>query len=357
MKKKALILGIESSCDETSVSLVQENNIGNPSILSNIVSSQVEIHKEYGGVVPELAARAHIEKIDLITKRALKESNINLEDIDAVASTAGPGLIVCLSVGLNFGKAIARALNKPFIAINHLEGHALSPKLISNLDFPYLLLLISGGHSQYLIVEGVGKYKRLGTTIDDALGEAFDKTAKMLGINFPGGEKIEILAKKGNAERFNLPKPIYNKGGCNLSFAGLKTAILKISQNIKTEKDKCDLAASFQKTIIDILIKKSTVAFFEYKKIFNNKNKKFVVAGGVAANKYIRKGLKELSYNEGFECIFPPLNLCGDNAAMIAFVGLEKYKLKEFSKLNYQAKPRWQLDEDAKFLKGAGVKL
>ena len=230
MKKKALILGIESSCDETSVSLVQENNIGNPSILSNIVSSQVEIHKEYGGVVPELAARAHIEKIDLITKRALKESNINLEDIDAVASTAGPGLIVCLSVGLNFGKAIARALNKPFIAINHLEGHALSPKLISNLDFPYLLLLISGGHSQYLIVEGVGKYKRLGTTIDDALGEAFDKTAKMLGINFPGGEKIEILAKKGNAERFNLPKPIYNKGGCNLSFAGLKTAILKISQ-------------------------------------------------------------------------------------------------------------------------------
>tara|TARA_Y100001970_G_C14242683_1_gene865885 strand:+ start:2145 stop:3218 length:1074 start_codon:yes stop_codon:yes gene_type:complete len=357
MKKKALILGIESSCDETSVSLVQENNIGNPSILSNIVSSQVEIHKEYGGVVPELAARAHIEKIDLITKRALKESNINLEDIDAVASTAGPGLIVCLSVGLNFGKAIARSLNKPFIAINHLEGHALSPKLISNLDFPYLLLLISGGHSQYLIVEGVGKYKRLGTTIDDALGEAFDKTAKMLGINFPGGEKIEILAKKGNAERFNLPKPIYNKGGCNLSFAGLKTAILKISQNIKTEKDKYDLAASFQKTIIDILIKKSTVAFFEYKKIFNNKNKKFVVAGGVAANKYIRKGLKELSYNEGFECIFPPLNLCGDNAAMIAFVGLEKFKLKEFSKLNYQAKPRWQLDEDAKFLKGAGVKL
>ena len=230
MKKKAIILGIESSCDETAVALIQENSNGVPSILSNIVSSQVDIHKEFGGVVPELAARSHIEKIDLIAKKAIKESGKKLEDVDAIAATAGPGLIVCLSVGLNFGKAIASFLNKPFIAVNHLEGHALSPKLVTKLDYPYLLLLISGGHSQYLSVQGLGKYKRLGTTIDDAVGEAFDKTAKLLGIEFPGGPKIEVFADKGNPEKYKLPKPIINRGGCNLSFAGLKTAVLKISK-------------------------------------------------------------------------------------------------------------------------------
>ena len=191
MSKKPVILGIETSCDETAVALIRENNEGEPEILSNIVSSQVDIHKEFGGVVPELAARAHIEKIDLIAKKALDESGINLDDVDAVATTAGPGLIVCLSVGLNFGKAIAASLKKPFIAVNHLEGHALSPKLNSKINYPYLLLLISGGHTQYLCVEGLGKYKRLGTTIDDAVGEAFDKTAKLLGIEFPGGPQIE----------------------------------------------------------------------------------------------------------------------------------------------------------------------
>ena len=261
MSKKPVILGIESSCDETAVALIRENNKGEPEILSNIVSSQVDIHKEFGGVVPELAARAHIEKIDLITKKAFDESGINLNDIDAVATTAGPGLIVCLSVGLNFGKAIAASLKKPFIAVNHLEGHALSPKLNSKINYPYLLLLISGGHSQFLCVEGLGKYKRLGTTIDDAAGEAFDKTAKLLGIEFPGGPQIEVLAKKGDPTKFDLPKPIINKGGCNLSFAGLKTAILRITKNIKDEKDKCDLAASFQKTMEEILYKKSKIAF------------------------------------------------------------------------------------------------
>ena len=357
MKKKPIILGIESSCDETAASIIQENDRGIPIILSNIVSSQVDVHKEFGGVVPELAARSHIEKIDLITKKAIDESNIKLEDIDAVAATAGPGLIVCLSVGLSFGKAMAYSLNKPFIAVNHLEGHALSPKLNSKLNYPYLLLLISGGHSQFLNIKSLGKYKRLGTTIDDAVGEAFDKTAKLLGIEFPGGSQIEIYAKKGNPKKYALPKPIINKGGCNLSFAGLKTAVLRIAKQIKTEQEKYDLAASFQRTIEEILYKKSKVAFEKFKNINGDKDNIFVVAGGVAANKKIRRILTNLCEEENFKSIFPPINLCGDNAAMIAMVGLEKFKMKQFDDLDHPAKPRWPLDENAAFLKGAGVKL
>ena len=357
MKKKPIILGIESSCDETAASIIQENDRNIPTILSNIVSSQVDVHKEFGGVVPELAARSHIEKIDLITKKAIDESSIKLEDIDAVAATAGPGLIVCLSVGLSFGKAMAYSLNKPFIAVNHLEGHALSPKLNSKLNYPYLLLLISGGHSQFLSIKSLGKYKRLGTTIDDAVGEAFDKTAKLLGIEFPGGPQIEIYAKKGNPKKYALPKPIINKGGCNLSFAGLKTAVLRIAKQIKTEQEKYDLAASFQRTIEEILYKKSKVAFEKFKNINGDKDNTFVVAGGVAANKKIRKILTNLCKEENFKSIFPPINLCGDNAAMIAMVGLEKFKMKQFDDLDHPAKPRWALDEDAAFLKGAGIKL
>jgi len=357
MKKKTIILGIESSCDETAVSIIEENDKGQPSILSNIVSSQVDVHKEFGGVVPELAARSHVEKIDLIAKKAIAESKIKLTDIDAVAATAGPGLIVCLSVGLSFGKAFALSLKKPFIAVNHLEGHALSPKLNSKLNYPYLLLLISGGHSQYLSVGGLGKYKRLGTTIDDALGEAFDKTAKLIGIEFPGGPQIEVYAKKGDPNKYELPKPIINRGGCNLSFAGLKTAVLKVAKKIKTDQEKYDLAASFQKTIEEILYKKSRIAFKEFKNIYDNKSNIFVVAGGVAANKKIREVLTSLSLEENFKPIFPPINLCGDNAAMIAMVGLEKFKLKQFNNLDYPTKPRWALDENAAFLKGAGVRL
>ena len=357
MSKKPIILGIESSCDETAASIITENDQGAPIILSNIVSSQVDIHKDFGGVVPELAARSHIEKIDLITKKATDESGIKIENIDAVAATAGPGLIVCLSVGLSFGKAIASSLNKPFIAVNHLEGHALSPKLNSKLDYPYLLLLISGGHTQFLSVKGLGSYKRLGTTIDDAVGEAFDKTAKLLGIEFPGGPQIEIYAKKGNPKKYELPKPIFHKGGCNLSFAGLKTAVLRIVKQIKTDQEKFDLAASFQKTIEEILYKKTKVAFEEFKDLNENKNKTFVVAGGVAANQKIRGALTKLCKEENFNAIFPPINLCSDNAAMIAMVGLEKFKLKQFSNLDHPAKPRWPLDEDAAFLKGAGVRL
>ena len=357
MSKKPLILGIESSCDETAASLISENEHGKPVILSNIISSQIEVHKQYGGVVPELAARAHIEKIDWIVQRAIDESGCKIDEIDCVASTAGPGLIVCLSVGLSFGKSFAASLNKPFIAVNHLEGHALSPKLNYELDYPYLLLLISGGHSQFLSVQGLGKYKRLGTTIDDALGEAFDKTAKLLGIEFPGGPQIEAYAKRGDPNKYNLPKPILNRGGCNLSFAGLKTAILKITKNIETEQEKFDLAASFQKTIEEILYKKTKIAFTQFEEQNNLKKKVFVVAGGVAANKEIRNMLKNLCIQEDYKNIFPSPKLCGDNAAMIALVGLEKFKIKKFNELNYPAKPRWALDDKAIFLKGAGVKL
>ena len=317
MSKKPLILGIESSCDETAASLITENEQGSPIILSNIISSQVDVHKEFGGVVPELAARSHMEKIDWIVQKAINDSGCKIEEIDAVASTAGPGLIVCLSVGLSFGKAFASSLNIPFMAINHLEGHALSPKLNSKLDYPYLLLLISGGHSQFLSVQSLGKYKRLGTTIDDALGE----------------------------------------GGCNLSFAGLKTAVLKIAKKIENDQEKFDLAASFQKTIEEILYKKTKIAFKEFEKQKKIKEKIFVVAGGVAANKNIRSMLNNLCIEEGYQSIFPHIEICGDNAAMIAMVGLEKFKLKQFSKLDHAAIPRWPLDKKAVFLKGAGIKL
>ena len=357
MNKKPLILGIESSCDETAASLITENEQGAPIILSNIISSQVDVHKDFGGVVPELAARSHMEKIDWIVQKAIDKSGKNIEEIDAVASTAGPGLIVCLSVGLSFGKAFAASLNKPFIAVNHLEGHALSPKISSNINYPYLLLLISGGHSQFLNVKGLGKYKRLGTTIDDALGEAFDKTAKLLGVEFPGGPQIEIMAKKGDPNKYDLPKPIFNRGGCNLSFAGLKTAILKITKGMKTEQEKFDLAASFQKTVVEILYKKTKIAFNEFEKLNKPQKKSFVVAGGVAANKNIRSMLMGLCKEKNYQNIFPPLDLCGDNAAMIAMVGLEKFKIKQFDNLDYPAKPRWPLDENATFLKGAGVRL
>ncbi len=357
MRKKTVILGIETSCDETAAAIIEENHRTIPNILSNVVSSQVDVHKEFGGVVPELAARSHIEKIDMIVKKAVSDSGKKLSEIDAIAVTAGPGLIVCLSVGLNFAKSLALSLKKPFIAVNHLEGHALSPKLTTDLNYPYLLLLISGGHSQFLSVKKLGKYKRLGTTIDDALGEAFDKTAKMIGIEFPGGPYLEKLAEKGNPERYDLPRPILKKGGCNMSFAGLKTAVLKISKTIKNEQDKNDLAASFQRTIQEILYVKTKNAFKEFLNISKKKENTFVVAGGVAANKRIRKTLIDLSYENNFKPIFPPLEFCGDNAAMIAVAGLEKYKIKKFDKLNHPAKPRWPLDNKAIFLKGAGVKI
>jgi len=350
-----IFLGIESSCDETAASIVKENKNGKIKILSNIVSSQFEEHKPFGGIVPELAARSHVEKIDKIIKEAITTSGVSIKKITGVAVTAGPGLLVCLMIGLSAGKTIANFLKKPFLAINHLEGHALSPRLTKKIKFPYLLLLISGGHSQFLEVQGINKYKRLGTTIDDALGETFDKTAKMLGIEFPGGPKIEKFAEKGNCNSFVLPKPILHKSGCNLSFAGLKTAVLHATKKIKSKQEKYDLAASFQQTINEILkvkCKKAMSLFLKNKKRGENY---FVIAGGVASNKTIRYTLKEVCLEMNFKYVFPPADLCTDNAAMIAWAGIERYKKKLIDNINFTAKPRWPLDEHAPFLKGAGV--
>ena len=357
MKEKLTFLGIETSCDETAAAIVKEKSDGTAEILSNIVSSQIDEHKEFGGVVPELAARAHVEKIEFVVKKSIKESNLNFDDLSGVAATAGPGLIVCLTVGLNIGKAIAGSLNKPFIAVNHLEGHALSPKINKKIEFPYLLLLISGGHTQFLEVNGVNKYKRLGTTIDDALGEAFDKTAKLLGIEFPGGPIIEEWAKKGDGNYFKLPKPILKKGGCNLSFAGLKTAVLRTTKKIKNKKEKYHLAASFQKTINEILYEKTKIAMEEYLKDKKNITNTFVIAGGVASNLSIRENLSKLAKEKNFASIFPPINLCSDNAAMIAWAGIERYKINLIDNLEFPSKARWPLDASAPFLKGPGLKL
>ena len=357
MKKKLTFLGIETSCDETAASIVRENPSGNGDILSNIVSSQIQEHKEFGGVVPEIAARAHVEKIDIIINKAITESKIKIEDIDGVAATAGPGLIVCLTVGLSAAKTIAASLNKPLVAVNHLEGHALSVKIKKKIDFPYLLLLISGGHTQFLDVKGVNKYKRLGTTIDDAVGEAFDKTAKLLGIEFPGGPKIEEWAKKGDKNFFKLPKPILKKGGCNMSFAGLKTAVLRISKKLKNEKEKYHLAASFQKTINDILYEKTKIAIEEFLNDKKNKTNTLVIAGGVASNLSIRDNLVKLAKEKNFVSVFPPINLCSDNAVMIAWAGIERYKINLVNNLDFPSKARWPLDSSAPFLKGSGLKF
>jgi len=357
MKKKLTFLGIETSCDETAAAIVKENNDGTGEILSNIVSSQVKEHRKFGGVVPEVAARAHVEKIEFIVKKAIKESKLNLENLDGIAATAGPGLIVCLTVGLNTGKAIAGSLKKPFIAVNHLEGHALSPKINNKIEFPYLLLLISGGHTQFLEVNGINNYKRLGTTIDDALGEAFDKTAKLLGIEFPGGPKIEEWAKKGDENYFKLPKPILKKGGCNLSFAGLKTAVLRTSKELKNQKEKYHLAASFQKTINEILYEKTKVAMEIFLKNKKDIKKTFVIAGGVAANLKIRENLTKLSNEKNFSPVFPPKYLCSDNAAMIAWAGIERFKINLIDNLEFPSRARWPLDSYAPFLKGPGLKL
>jgi len=357
MKKRLTFLGIETSCDETAAAVVRENSNGTGEILSNIVSSQIKEHKEFGGVVPEIAARAHVEKIELIVNKAIKKSKLNFKSLDGIAATAGPGLIVCLTVGLSAGKAIAGSLKKPFVAINHLEGHALSPKINKKIKFPYLLLLISGGHTQFLKVNGVNNYKRLGTTIDDALGETFDKTAKLIGIEFPGGPKIENWAKKGDQNYFELPKPIFNSGGCNLSFAGLKTAILRISKKLKNNKEKYHLAASFQKTINEILYKKTKIAMEEFLKDEKINKNTFVIAGGVASNQSIRKNLVKLAKEKNFTPIFPPKNLCSDNAAMIAWVGIERLKMNLIDNLAFPSKARWPLDASAPFLKGPGLKL
>jgi len=358
MNKKITFLGIETSCDETAAAVIRENEKGTADILSNVVSSQIEEHKEFGGVVPELAARAHLENIEFIIDKALKDSKISLKKIDGIAATAGPGLIVCLTVGLNIGKSIAAFSNKPFVGVNHLEGHALSPGLENKIEFPYLLLLISGGHTQYLIVKDVNHYEQLGTTIDDALGEAFDKTAKMLDLGYPGGPAVEKFSKLGEKNYFKLPEPIINKAGCNLSFAGLKTAVLRESKKINdNEKLKYNLAASFQNTINKILYKKTKIAIQEFKNRTKEKKVQLIVAGGVAANKSIRENLTTLSKEMDCKTIYPDLKFCGDNAAMIAWAGIKRFKKNLIDNVDISAKSRWPLDSNAPYMKGPGLKL
>ncbi len=358
MTKEIIFLGIETSCDETAAAVIKENEKGSAEILSNIVSSQIKEHREYGGVVPELAARAHLENIEYIVEKALKDSKVPLSKVDGIAATAGPGLVVCLTVGLNIGKSIAAFSNKPFIAVNHLEGHALSPGLEKKINFPYLLLLISGGHSQYLIVKDINQYEQLGTTIDDALGEAFDKTAKMLNLGYPGGPEIEKFSMLGDENYYKLPEPIINRAGCNLSFAGLKTAVLKESKKINNnEKLKHNLAASFQKTINNILYKKTQIAVQKFIDKTKKKNFDLVVAGGVAANKSIRKNLESLSKELNFRTIYPDIKFCGDNAAMIAWAGIKRFKKNLIDDLNTVPKSRWPLDKNAPYMKGPGLKL
>ena len=348
--KKLIVIGIESTCDETGISLISMDDNGNHEILSNVLKTQFLKHKKYGGVVPEIAARSHLSIIDDLVKKALNEAKIKLKDIDAIATSCGPGLIGGLIVGSSFGKGLSLALDIPFIPVNHLEAHVLFPRMINKIDFPYLVLLISGGHTQILKIEGVSEAKRLSSTIDDSVGESFDKASIMLNLGWPGGVAIEKAALKGNHKSINLPRPILGKKNTNFSFSGLKTAFYRksIAENLTPQRVN-DLAASFQFAVTDILEDKSCniidLVLKEDKNI-----KSFVVSGGVAANKTIRKRLSNLSKQKKLDIFFPPIEFCTDNGAMIAWAGIEKIKRYGLIKVNdfsFEPRPRWPLDSEA----------
>jgi len=344
------VLGIESSCDETAAALVT----GDRTILAQRIASQDEVHRPYGGVVPEIAARAHAERLAPLIAGTLADAGMTLDDVDAIAATAGPGLIGGVMVGLVTAKALAMATGKPLIAVNHLEGHALSPRLAdASLEYPYLLLLVSGGHCQILLVEGVGKFRRLATTIDDALGEAFDKSAKVLGLGYPGGPALERLALQGDAKKVRLPRPLKGSDEPHFSFAGLKSAVLRAKQS--GEHADADIAASFQQAAIDCLIDRTSRALESVGAKVGPVNA-LVVAGGVAANTAIRSALEALAARNGLPFIAPPLALCTDNAAMIAWAGMERLALGQSDPLDVVARPRWPLDPEAEIVRGAGVK-
>ncbi len=342
----ALILGLESSCDETAAALVTSER----GILAHKLATQEAHHRPFGGVVPEIAARAHVEVITLLVEQALAEAGVGLSDVDAIAATAGPGLIGGVMVGLVTGKALAHAAGKSLIAVNHLEGHALSPRLASSdLQFPYLLLLVSGGHCQLLFVEGVGRYQRLATTIDDAAGEAFDKTAKLLGLGFPGGPKVEEAARSGDPKAVPLPRPLLGSQEPHFSFAGLKSAVLR-AQGAGFYRPE-DIAASFQLAVVDCLLDRTSRAIDTA-----DGATALVVAGGVAANQTIRAALEGLATRHGLPFFAPPLWLCTDNAAMIGWAGAERFAAGLTDPLDIAARPRWPLDPDAEKARGAGVK-
>jgi N6-L-threonylcarbamoyladenine synthase len=353
------ILGIETSCDETAAAVVERSPDGAGRILSNVIRSQVEEHAPFGGVVPEIAARAHVELLDGIIEKALEEAGFALDDVDAISATTGPGLIGGLIVGNMTGKAIAAATGKPFLAINHLEGHALTARLTDNLDFPFLLLLVSGGHTQILLVSGVGRYERWASTIDDALGEAFDKTAKLLGLAFPGGPEVEKAAMKGDGARFALPRPLLGDKRLDFSFSGLKTAVRHAAEAAAPlgGQDVCDLAASFQEAVAGTLNDRVSRSLAKFRERFPDlANPSLVVAGGVAANKRLRAALETLCGRQGFRFIAPPSALCTDNAAMIAWAGAERMALGAQFIIDSPIRPRWPLDELSASVYGFGRK-
>jgi tRNA N6-adenosine threonylcarbamoyltransferase len=342
------VLGLESSCDETAAAIVRLDASGQAKVLAEAIQSQNAAHAPYGGVVPEIAARAHAEIMDELVEQVLADAGLALADIDGIAATSGPGLIGGVMAALMTAKGLALGAEKPLIAVNHLEGHALSPRLSDQVAFPYLLLLVSGGHTQLLIAEAVGAYHRLGSTMDDAAGEAFDKTAKIMGLGFPGGPALELVAKTGNADRFDLPTPLSHRAGCDFSFAGLKTAARQIWESMEapTYTDKADLAAAMQEKIAESLADRSHNAMNYFNKTYPDIDlPSFVVAGGVAANESVRQALKSVAEKADFRIIVPPMKWCTDNAAMIALAGAEHLRRGEMDDLAAPARARWPLDE------------
>jgi len=350
-----IVLGIETTCDETAAAVVA----GDRSVLASLVFSQLAEHAPYGGVVPEIAARAHLDRLDGMIAEAMAGSRLGFAELDGVAVSAGPGLIGGLLVGLMTAKAIALVHRTPLAAVNHLEGHALSVRLSENLPFPYLLLLVTGGHCQLLIVRGVADYRRLGTTLDDAVGEAFDKAAKMLGLGYPGGPAIERAAENGDGERFPLPRPLVGRAGCHFSFSGLKTAVRRTVESLPgaspTAEEIADLAASFQTAVGDVLCDRTANALAAFRGEALGA-RRLVIAGGVAANAYLRARLAALAAARGFDLYAPPAALCTDNAAMIAWAGIERLALGLRDDMAFRARARWPLDPDAEPALGAGVK-
>ena len=354
-----IVLGIETSCDETAAAVIEIDENGQGTILSDVVLSQIEAHRPFGGIVPEVAARAHMEFADHVVKQAVSEAGVGFDRLDAVAATGGPGLIGGVIVGVMTAKAIASAHAIPFVAVNHLEGHALTARLTNDVPFPYLLLLVSGGHSQLLIVRGVGDYTRLGTTIDDAVGEAFDKSAKLLGLGYPGGPPMEAAAARGDATRFDLPRPMRGKPGCHFSFSGLKAAVRRAVDALPPgdlqDTDVADMAASFQAAVADVMADRTKRAIQEFKAQCPD-GQHLVVAGGVAANKALRAKLEDVAEQNGLMLAAPPLKHCTDNGAMIAWAGAERLLRGERDGLDFAPRPRWPLDPDAPKATGAGVK-
>jgi N6-L-threonylcarbamoyladenine synthase len=339
------VLGIETTCDETAAAVVALGADGKPRVLSNAILSQIAAHAAYGGVVPEIAARAHVEAVDHIVARALSDAGIKVSDLDGVAAAAGPGLVGGVMIGLTAAKAIALVIGKPFMAVNHLEGHALTARLTDHVAFPYLLLLVSGGHTQLLAVRGVGDYLRLGTTIDDAVGEAFDKIAKMLSLPYPGGPSVEKEAEKGDPERFDFPRPMNGRPAPDFSLSGLKTAVRLAAERIAplSDADVRDICASFQAAVVDVLVDR-TRAGLRACRLAGIRPSALVVAGGVAANDPIRRGLTRLATEVGLRLVAPPVELCGDNGAMIAWAGLERLRLGLIDGMDAVARPRWPLE-------------